>query len=410
MPTNPSLDGNPQPHENVEGERTRWIMLAVLTTARLAMGFQFQAVGSASPFLVADLGIDYASVGFLIGLYLLPGVFLALPGGFIGKRFGDKRVVIVGLGLMFIGGILVGASDSYKMVCAGRFISGVGAVLLNVMLTKMTTDWFADREIVLAIAILINAWPIGIGIALVTLGPLGEASSWHNIFYATAAFALVGLLLISALYKSPVIKDAKEGGDTRIFTLSSRELRHICLAGIAWAFYNVAYAIMLGFAPSFLISQGDSVTGAGFTVSLNTWFLAASVQTGGLLAQKWGRINIIMLVGITVWGIGLALLPLVPSPWWIIIIMGIFGGAPAGAIVSLPSEILKPENRGPGLGLFITWYYGAMAVLPPIAGWLQDISGNAGAPLYFGSLIMMASLPFLGLLRGLQQRLSIKKY
>jgi len=117
-----------------------------------------------------------------------------------------------------------------------------------------------------------------------------------------------------------------------------------------------------------------------------------------------------MLVGITVLGVGLALLPLVPSPLWVIVIMGIFGGAPAGAIVSLPAEILKPENRGPGLGLFITWYYGAMAVLPPIAGWLQDISGDAGAPLYFGGFVMVAGLPFLGLLRGLQRRLSLKRY
>ncbi len=117
-----------------------------------------------------------------------------------------------------------------------------------------------------------------------------------------------------------------------------------------------------------------------------------------------------MLVGILVWGIGLVLLPLVPSPWWLIVIMGIFGGAPAGAIVSLPSEILKPENRGPGLGLFITWYYAAMAVFPPVAGWLQDISGDAGAPLYFAGLVMVASLPFLGLLRGLQKRLSLIKY
>jgi MFS family permease len=410
MHANPPLHDIHLTQKAREGVYTRWVMLAVLTTARLAMGFQFQSIGSASPFLVADLGIDYGSVGFLIGLYLLPGVFLALPGGFIGKRFGDKRVVIVGLVLMFVGGILVGASDSYKMVCVGRFISGIGAVLLSVMLTKMTTDWFAGREIVLAIAILINAWPIGIGIALVTLGPLGEASSWNTIFYITAAFAIFGLLLIATLYKSPVIKDVKEGVDTRIFTLSSRELGHICLAGATWGFYNVAYAIMLGFAPSFLISQGDSVTRAGFTISLNTWFVVASVQTGGLLAQKWGRINAIMLVGILVWGIGLVLLPIIPSPWWLLIIMGIFGGAPAGAIVSLPSEILKPENRGPGLGLFLTWYYAAMSILPPVAGWFQDISGAAGAPLYFGGLVMVASLPFLGLLRGLQKRLSLKKY
>ncbi len=62
----------------------RWVMLAVLTTARLAMGFQFQSIGSTAPFLVEDLGIDYTSVGLLIGLYLAPGVVLAFPTGLLG--------------------------------------------------------------------------------------------------------------------------------------------------------------------------------------------------------------------------------------------------------------------------------------------------------------------------------------
>ena len=93
----------------------RWVMLAVLTTARLALGFQFQSVGSTAPFLVADLGIDYTKVGFLIDLYLLPGVVVALPGGILGRRFGDKRVTATGLLLMSAGGILVAASDSYDL-------------------------------------------------------------------------------------------------------------------------------------------------------------------------------------------------------------------------------------------------------------------------------------------------------
>jgi MFS family permease len=289
------------------------------------------------------------------------------------------------------------------MVAAGRFISGVGAVLLSVLLTKMTTDWFADREIVLAMAILINAWPIGIGIALITLGPLGEALSLSVAFYATAAAAVVGLLLVAAIYRSPDATAAAGNESAKVFALSFREAGLVSLVGVVWALYNAAYAIMLGFAPSYLIGRGESVAEAGFIISLNTWLIVASIQIGGMLAQKWGRTNTIMIVGIAVFGAGLLLLPLVPSPLLIILVMGIFGGAPAGSIYALPAEILKPENRGPGLGLFITWYYCAMAVLPPIAGWSRDISGDAGAPLYFGGFVILASLPFLGLLRGLQR-------
>jgi len=42
------------------------------------------------------LGIDYTCLGFLIGLYHLSGFVLAFPGGLLGKRFGDKPVVMTG--------------------------------------------------------------------------------------------------------------------------------------------------------------------------------------------------------------------------------------------------------------------------------------------------------------------------
>jgi MFS family permease len=89
----------------------RRLALAVLTLARASMGFQFQSLASVAPLLIEDLALGYAEVGFLIGLYMLPGVVLALPGGVLGQRFGDTRVVVVGLALMTAGGALAGAGS-----------------------------------------------------------------------------------------------------------------------------------------------------------------------------------------------------------------------------------------------------------------------------------------------------------
>ena len=121
-------------------------MLGVLFFARTAMGFQFQSIGSVSPLLVDEMGIDFALLGALIGIWMLPGVVVAIPGGLLGKRFGDKRVVLAGLALMVLGTLLVSAAASYALAMAGRLISGAGAVLLNVLLAKMVADWFAQRE------------------------------------------------------------------------------------------------------------------------------------------------------------------------------------------------------------------------------------------------------------------------
>src|SRR5262249_42331075 len=123
-------------------QQNRWLVLAVLFLARTTMALQFQTVGSLGPGLVDALAIDYALLGTLIGLYMLPGIFLALPGGLLGQLFGAKAAALAGLALMVVGGFMTGASALW-LVAAGRLIAGAGAVLVNVMLTKMVVDWFA---------------------------------------------------------------------------------------------------------------------------------------------------------------------------------------------------------------------------------------------------------------------------
>jgi predicted MFS family arabinose efflux permease len=114
----------------------RWFILAVLFLARTAMGFQFQSGAALSSSVIADFSIDYTQLGLLIGFYLLPGIVIAYPGGLLGQYFGDKRIAVIGMALMVAGGLST-ATGEYPVVLVGRLISGVGAVLLNVLLTKM---------------------------------------------------------------------------------------------------------------------------------------------------------------------------------------------------------------------------------------------------------------------------------
>src|SRR5262252_8826565 len=135
----------------------RWVILLVLFVSRTAMALQFQTVASSGPLLIEALAIDYASLGLLIGLYMLPGVVIALPGGVLGQRFGAKRIVLLGLALMAIGCALMGIGASFSVAAAGRLIAGTGAVLFSVLITKMVADWFAGREIVTAMSVLVSS-------------------------------------------------------------------------------------------------------------------------------------------------------------------------------------------------------------------------------------------------------------
>src|SRR5262249_54284833 len=112
-------------------DRGRSAARAVLTLARSAMGFQFQSVGAVSPFLIDRLHISNADLGWLIGLFSLPGIVVSLPGGLFGTRFGDRRVVLTGLALMAAGRALLGGAEGFALVGLRRTISAATADLLN---------------------------------------------------------------------------------------------------------------------------------------------------------------------------------------------------------------------------------------------------------------------------------------
>lgn len=125
-----------------------------------------------------DLGIGHSQVGTLIGLYMLPGVVIALPVGILIKRFDVKLISSGGLLLMAGGAVLLALADAFPAAVTGRAISGVGSVLLNVVITKMVTDQFAGKEIRTGLAIMLASWPFGIALGLVSQGAIAGAASW----------------------------------------------------------------------------------------------------------------------------------------------------------------------------------------------------------------------------------------
>ncbi len=106
----------------------RWFILALIFVARITMGLQFQSIAPVAPLLIADLALSYSQLGLLIGLYLLPGAVISLPGGMLGQRFGNRRVMLWALALMIGGGLGTAASHSFWLAATGRIVSGAGGV------------------------------------------------------------------------------------------------------------------------------------------------------------------------------------------------------------------------------------------------------------------------------------------
>jgi hypothetical protein len=238
----------------------RWLMLAVLFLARTAMALQFQTVASVRPFLMDALAIDFASFGALIGLYMLPGVAIALPGGMLGQRFGAKRVVLAGLALMALGGVVMGLSASFAAAAAGRLISGTGAVLLTVQVAKMVTDWFAGREIVTAMAISIASWPFGTGGWSRGVRAACRQRRLERDHASRGAGCTRRLCAGRADLSRPT-GYVRSAPARFALNLTRREWVLVLIAGVMWGLFNVAYIVLISFAPELFTVRGWSLAG-----------------------------------------------------------------------------------------------------------------------------------------------------
>ena len=379
----------------------RWSALAVLTFARTAMGFQFHSVGAVGPLLADRLEIASTELGLLIGLFSLPGIVLAFPGGWLGARFGDRRLVLTGLTLMTLGSLTLGVATSMFLAIVGRSLSAVGAVLLNVLLTKMVADRFAGREIIWAMTILVNSWPVGITVASFTLPAIAHAWGPAVAFDVAAAAAAVVAVAVAVVERRSGARDRSEMASPR-GALSHREIGLVTAAAMPWMLYNVGFAIMLGFVPAFLVHEGLSMDRAGILVGLCTLLFMMSAQAGGAIAQWLARPEALVSLGLVAFGGALVAMPHA-SPLPALAVAGLFGGLPAGALVAAPTGVLRPASRGAGMGLFYTWFYAGMSCLPPLAGWMQDIVGG-NAALHVAATAVGATLPSYWLFRLMMTR------
>lgn len=376
-----------------------WLILTALTLARTTMGFQFQSVAALGPALTSNSIITHTQLGVLIGIYLLPGAFIAIPGGWFGKYFGDKRVVLTGLIMMSLGGALLVLSERYEIMLTGRLVSGIGAVLLNVLVTKMVTDWFADYRITTAMGILISSWPLGIAIALLTMAPLEEIVGLGWTLVIPVAMCALALLLIVTIYTDPPEPSRNDDGSSGATDgkLTPYELWGVILSGCIWCLYNVAFILPLSFGPEYLISNEIELISAGAIVSLASWLIIPALPLGAWVAERIGRPVVIMVMSFIAIAILIWMIPFTSSYIIIFVTIGIIFGLPGGLIMALPSQVLRKENRAIGMGIFFTIYYVGMGVFPAIAGYARDVTGNPAAPLVLaGIAILFAVLALAG--------------
>jgi EmrB/QacA subfamily drug resistance transporter len=159
-------------------------------------------VNVALPKLGRDLGaaptaVSAVSIGYLVSLAVV------IPAsGWLGDRFGTKRVLLAATVIFTLASALCGAAQTFDQLVIFRVLQGVGGGMLTPVGMAMLFRAFPPEDRVRASSILTTPTALAPAIGPVLGGVLVTTLSWRWVFYVNlpiGAFALVfGLVYLVA--------------------------------------------------------------------------------------------------------------------------------------------------------------------------------------------------------------------
>lgn len=369
----------------------RWLILFLLFVSRLGVGFQFQSIGSVSIKLSKDLFFSNTEIGALIGMFMLPGVFLAFPSGWLGRWASDKLIVTIGLLCLSIGGIALIFSRDFLPMAIGRFVCGIGFVFTTIYFTKMTVDWFQGRELKTALSLLIISWPGGIALSQLIHPFIALNFGWQGAIATASVFCMFGALVISIFYEPPSKVSLETDIQPQESNLTGHEWLKTSIAAFSWSFYNAGYLVFLSFSVVNLQEAGVENYQAVFMVSLASFLVMISIPFGGIIADKFNISRFTVILSSSVATLCLLTLSFGKFALILCVLFGTIGLCSGGIIIALTGQAMAPERRAYGMGVYQTWYFVLSAAAPLIGGWLYDLTNSANTAMLFSAFFFTLS-------------------
>lgn len=333
------------------------------------------------PFYIRELGVtDVADIALWTGLTLgaTPAVTaVSAPlWGRVGDRYGSKVLVIRSLGAFVVTKAAMGLVTAPWQLFALRALLGVfagyGALTVSMAAESVPRDRMAS-----AIGTVQVAQRLGPAIGPVVGGILAPLVGLRNTFFIAAAFYLVSVLLIAAVYREP---------RTRHERAATRSLREVFRELAATPGFWMVFVVILGlqlvdrsFGPILplyverLVPAGQVPFVSGVLFSMAALFAALGHRVAAPLLRRWSPRGLITWSALATAG-GLMLLVQVPSIGAFAVALAIAGvaiGVGMTAAYTSGGALLPPDAHATGFGLMMTASLIGLAASPIVAGFIS---------------------------------------
>ena len=357
--------------------RPRRTTLMLAAAAAGATVFGAQGISPALPAVQEAFGITDTQVGLITAAYMLPGVLLAIPLGYLADRVG-RRMVYGTMALLYgIAGAAQALAPSFAVLLGLRVVQGIGFAALMPLSVTLIADTYRGSEQVRAQA----ARQVSMTVSELVL-PLAGATlaglSWR------APLAAQGVLVPIAFLGFVFLDDGRremagKGAYAAELVDATRQpgMPAVLLAGFLRFWCKFA---LVAYLPTILVQRhGASLTQAAIVLSVASG-AAAAVNFGvvHMLSQITG--SLLLTASVVGVGLSLVLFAFVPS-WQIGVVVAICFGLSDGTLQVLQNAFV------------------AIAAPERVRGGLIAVSGmtrNGGklvAPLVVGALLLVVSPP-----------------
>ncbi|MER8600318.1 MFS transporter [Mesorhizobium sp. M0904] len=181
----------------------RWKVLGIGVAANACFSATFSGIPATAVFLRSGYHLSNGELGLALGLLGLGVALSELPWGLLTDRWGDRRVLLTGLGatalwLLVMAALVVPSPaqiPGVALLAAALLVTGLLGGSVNGSSGRAIMAWFGEGERGFAMSIRQTAVPLGGGLGALVLPSLASAHGFTAVFGLLAAASAVSTSL-----------------------------------------------------------------------------------------------------------------------------------------------------------------------------------------------------------------------
>ncbi len=331
------------------------------------------------PFWKAAFHLSLAQVGLVITCFEGATALFQVPAGFLGERYGERRLLTLGTIVSAGCFIAIAFVDHIYALCALLIVGGLGAGVQHPLAASMISRSYEHENRRIVLGTYNFSGDMGKFLFPAVAAIVLTFAGWRTLCFG---YGVSGLILAMGLYMvlrhnlagGIAIEATEKSGKTAGWGIEKKRAFSL-LSGIGFVDTAVRTALIT-FLPFLLISKGMSMEKTGLALSLLFIGGALGKFLCGIMAEKIGIIPSITITE-AVTGLGILYLFAMPLPAVLpfLPLLGIALNGTSSVLYGTVADFVSPSHVPRAFGLFYTVIISAAAVAPPVFGVLSDAKG-----------------------------------